>query len=86
MCGLPKAPIVIENPLRDFIFKELNIKTVHGRRIFDTWEKLEPLLFEKKINVDPILTHVVEMNQIDQAFKLIADGSACKIQVKISTE
>lgn len=83
MVGLPKAPIHIENPLRDFIFRELNIKTIHGRKIFDTWEKLEPLLFEKKINIDPILTHVVTLEQIDHAFQLIADGTACKVQVKI---
>lgn len=82
--GLPKGPIHIENPLKDWVFKEMTLKTLHGRRIWDTWNKLEPLLFSGQVDVEPILTHTVDMTEIDKAFQYIADGTACKVQVKIS--
>ena len=34
----------------DVIFKSLTLKTVHGRRIFDTWEQCEKLIKDKKVN------------------------------------
>ena len=49
LIGLPKQPIHIENPLPDVIFKSLTLKTVHGRRIWDTWENCEKLIAEKKV-------------------------------------
>ena len=49
LIGLPKQPIHIEQPLPDVIFKSLTMKTVHGRRIFDTWEQCEKLIKDKKV-------------------------------------
>ncbi len=80
----PKAPIHIDSPLPNFIFKEIRVKTIHGRKIWATWEALEPLLWERKINIDPILTHTVTLDDIDRAFAMMADGTACKVQVRIS--
>lgn len=50
LIGLPKQPIHIEQPLPDVIFKSLTLKTVHGRRIFDTWEQCEKLIKDKKVH------------------------------------
>ena len=49
LIGLPKQPLHIEQPLPDVIFKSLTLKTVHGRRIFDTWEQCEKLIKDKKV-------------------------------------
>ena len=49
LIGLPKTPIHIEQPLPDVLFKSLTLKTVHGRRIFDTWENCEKLIADKKV-------------------------------------
>jgi hypothetical protein len=32
------AAIHIESPLPNFIFKSITLKTIHGRKIFHTWE------------------------------------------------
>jgi len=61
----------------------LTVKTLHGRRIYDTWEKLEVLLSKKVINIDPIMTHVFKMSEVDQAFQSIFDGKACKVQLTV---
>jgi len=83
MVGLPKGDIVIKDPLPNFIFKELTVKTLHGRRIYETWDKLELILHKKQINIEPILTHVFPMSEVDKAFQAIFDGTACKVQLKI---
>ena len=51
LIGLPKSPLVVENVLQDIVFKSLNLNSVHGRRIFHTWEECERLIAEKKVNV-----------------------------------
>ena len=61
------------------VFKCATIKTVHGRRIFHTWEKLEPMVAEKKIDVTKVVTHRIPMSQFEEAFKVLFNGTACKI-------
>ena len=41
LIGIPKAPIHIEDPMPNVLFKSLTLTTVHGRRIFHTWEACE---------------------------------------------
>ena len=49
MIGLPKATVQIEDPLPNLIFKSVTLTTVHGRRIFHTWEQCEQLIQEGKV-------------------------------------
>ena len=49
LIGLPKSPLHVENVLQDIVFKSLTINSVHGRRIFHTWEECERLIAEKKV-------------------------------------
>lgn len=49
LIGLPKAAIHVEEPLRDVIFKSITLTTVHGRRIFHTWQQCERLILEGKV-------------------------------------
>ena len=44
LVGLPKSPIHVEKPLEDIVFKSLTLKTVHGRKIFHTWEETERIV------------------------------------------
>ena len=37
----------MENPLQNIVFKSITLKTVHGRKIFHSWEESERLIFEK---------------------------------------
>ena len=44
LVGLPKSAVTFEDPLPDLIFKSLEIHSVHGRKIFHTWEECEKLI------------------------------------------
>ncbi|XP_014768421.1 L-threonine 3-dehydrogenase [Octopus bimaculoides] len=78
MVGLPKEPIHIENTVQDILFKSLTLKTVHGRRIFHTWECCEMLVFSGQVDVKPLITHKFPMREFEEAFKTIFSGKCVK--------
>ncbi|XP_031574222.1 uncharacterized protein LOC116308013 [Actinia tenebrosa] len=79
LVGLPKQPLHIENVLRDIVFKSITMKTVHGRKIFSTWEKSEQLIYENKVDVLPLITHEIPMSRFEEAFQLLFNAQGCKI-------
>ncbi|XP_003382380.1 PREDICTED: uncharacterized protein LOC100634840 isoform X1 [Amphimedon queenslandica] len=79
--GLIKGALDIENPLVNVVFKSLVLKTVHGRRIFEDWEKSEQLIHKKMINTKPIITHEFPMSQFEEAFETLLCGKGCKVLI-----
>ncbi|XP_023330135.1 uncharacterized protein LOC111702613 [Eurytemora carolleeae] len=71
LIGLPKSAIHIEDPLQNVIFKSLTLVTVHGRRIFDTWEKCEELISTGQVDPTLIVSHQLELNSWQEAFDLL---------------
>ena len=61
------------------VFKSLQLRTVHGRRIFHTWVETERLLAEGKIKIDPVVSHRFPMSKYEDAFEALFSGKACKI-------
>ncbi|XP_062515892.1 L-threonine 3-dehydrogenase-like [Corticium candelabrum] len=81
LIGLPKAPLHVDNVLSDIVFKSLTMTTVHGRKIFHTWEKSEEMLHQKKVDVSVAVTHEFPMSQFEKAFEVLFSGQACKIML-----
>lgn len=79
LVGLPKEPLHVDNVLSNFIFRAITVKTIHGRKMFSTWEKSEELLAKKLVNIEPVITHEYPMSQFEKAFELLFSGNACKI-------
>ncbi len=88
--GNPKAPVEIANVMRDFMHKELTLQTLHGRRMYETWQESEALLAEgirlrstsyggRGVDIRPAITHTFPMSRIDDAMHAILDGEACKV-------
>jgi len=79
LVGLPKAPLTIDNPLQDIIFKSIQIRTIHGRRIFRTWNKTEKLVSDKKINLDPLVSHDLPLSEFEKGYQALQSGKALKV-------
>jgi len=77
LVGLPKAPLHVDNVLQDFIFRSITVKTIHGRKMFHTWEEAEKLI--QKVNIEPVISHDLPMSQFEDAFGALLSGSASKI-------
>jgi 2-desacetyl-2-hydroxyethyl bacteriochlorophyllide A dehydrogenase len=79
LVGLPKEPLHVDNVLAAFIFRSITVMTIHGRKMFSTWEQSEELLAKKLVNIDPIVTHEFPMTKFEDAFSTLFSGNACKI-------
>lgn len=84
LVGLPKTDIVFKNPIWGFVFKSLTLKTVHGRRIFHTWEECERLIAEGKCQPELCVTHEFELKDYEACFDKLFSGDACKIVVRLN--
>jgi len=77
--GNPKAPVEITDVMRDFMHKELTLRTLHGRRMYETWRQSEALLADEGVDIRPAITHTFPMSKIDDAMHAILAGQACKV-------
>lgn len=61
------------------VFKALTLRTVHGRRIFHTWEETEALVADGKVDVNALISHRFPMSKFEDAFQVLFGGKGCKI-------
>jgi threonine 3-dehydrogenase len=76
--GLPSGEVRL-NVGDDLIFKEAHVQGIVGREIFKTWYKVEALLRSRKLDLQPLITHRMSLNQLDDAMKLVGSGQCGKI-------
>lgn len=78
MLGIPKGNIELDIN-KHIIFKEATVIGCNGRKIFETWDLMLELLSQKKLDLDPIITHRFPLDQFGEAMKLIEAGVSGKI-------
>jgi len=81
LIGVPKKALFVENVNRDILFKSLTLHTVHGRKIFHTWEHCERILADGKIDISATISHRFGMSEWEQAFEALMSGKCCKIMI-----
>lgn len=79
LIGLPKQPLHVENVLNDFIFKAITVKSVHGRKLWTTWQQSEKMLASGAVDVRPVISHEFPLSKFEEAFEVLLSGKACKI-------
>ena len=60
------------------IMKGVRLHGIYGRRIYDTWERTQSLL-RGGLDVSPIITHRLSLDDWERAFELIASRHAGKV-------
>jgi threonine 3-dehydrogenase len=78
--GIPSRPVEID-VAESLIFKNLDVLAVNGRRIFATWYKTRWLLESGVVDLRPLITDEIALDDFDQAFEKLEAGEACKIVV-----
>jgi len=61
------------------IFKNLTVLALNGRRIFETWYKTRLLLETGVVDLAPLVTHRMPLENVAEAMDLLASGEAGKI-------
>lgn len=78
MLGLPHEPFELDwNRL--VIFKGITVHGIIGRRMFETWYQMDNLLGSGRLDVRPAITHVMKMEQFNEAVGLLRSGQAGKV-------
>ncbi len=78
--GIPAKPVEID-VAENMIFKNLTVRALNGRRIFDTWYKTRWLLESGVVDLRPLITHRIGMDGVNDALAMLHRGDACKIVV-----
>ena len=65
--------------VNDVIYKEATVYGITGRTMFGSWAEASDILDSGKIDITPVITHHVPMEQFDRAFETAASGTAGKI-------
>jgi len=76
--GIPPRPVEID-VAENMIFKNLTVRALNGRRIFDTWYKTRWLLEGGVIDLKPLVTKTIGFDDINDAIEMLSKGDACKI-------
>ncbi|MBA3468789.1 MAG: L-threonine 3-dehydrogenase [Herpetosiphonaceae bacterium] len=77
--GLP-ANVVPEFDLANHIvFKGATVYGVSGRKMFETWYQTRALVGGNKVDLRPIITHHLPLEEFETAFELMLKGEAAKV-------
>jgi len=69
----------IDFDYNELIFKSIDIISINGRLIFDTWFKLQDLIENNLLNVDDIITHEFNLSEYEKAFEILIKKQGLKI-------
>ena len=78
LVGIPHGAIEID-VAQDLIFRNLSVLAINGRRVFESWYKTRWLLESGAVDLRPLISHELLLEDIDHAMNLLTNGQACKI-------
>jgi len=78
LLGIPAGSMELDLA-EELIFKEIEMKGINGRLMFDTWYQMDRLFESGKLDISPVITHHMSLDQFDEAIRLIDSGEAGKV-------
>lgn len=76
LVSAPPGPIQVD--FAHWLQKCPRMIIVQGRRIWETWERATPLVYEGKVDLKPLVSHVLPLAEGRRAFDLLLNGEAVK--------
>ena len=80
LLGLTSKPISL-NFSEDIIFKGITVQGINGRRMYQTWYQMTALLKAGKLDLHPVITDRIAMQDFPRAMERLKTGQASKILV-----
>jgi len=78
LLGLYSSSVTVD--LNDLvIFKGITVYGVTGRKMFSTWHKVANFLASGTVDVSPVITHTLRLEEFEQAMELMQSGKCGKI-------
>jgi threonine 3-dehydrogenase len=76
--GLPTKDVSIDIS-KDFVMKDITVRGVYGRKIWDTWITTSRLISTGKFDPTPVITHRIRLDEFEQGFEAMKEGKAGKV-------
>jgi threonine 3-dehydrogenase len=76
LLGLSGKPVSVN--LDHIVLHGLFIKGIYGREMFETWYKMVALI-ESGLNIEPIITHTMKVDDYIKGFELMKSGLCGKV-------
>ena len=78
MLGIPSRMVELDLA-NDIIFKGATVMGISGRCLFDTWYRTSTLLGRGLVDVSPLITHHMPLEDFEQGMDLLLHGQAAKV-------
>ncbi len=79
LLGLPGKPLASFDLANHVVFKGATIYGVSGRRMYETWYQTRALLGGGKVDIRPIISHRLPLEEFEHAFQMMIAGDAAKV-------
>ncbi|KGX93098.1 L-threonine 3-dehydrogenase [Pontibacillus halophilus JSM 076056 = DSM 19796] len=63
----------------DIVFKGITVQGITGRKMYETWQQVSRLLQSEQVDVKPIITHHLPLEDYELGFKLMNEGKCGKV-------
>jgi threonine 3-dehydrogenase len=85
LLGIPSKDVDID-VANDVVFKGIQVYGVVGRRIYDTWYQVKDLVDNNMLDLDKIITHVMDLKDIHKAMEIMGSANSGKIVLRVGGE
>ncbi len=69
--------------VNELIFKGIDVQSIVGRKLYETWDQMNSLLSSGKLDITPVVTHQFHYSKFSEAMELIAQGKTGKVVFEI---
>ncbi|OIJ09977.1 L-threonine 3-dehydrogenase [Anaerobacillus arseniciselenatis] len=76
--SLPVRPVEID-VTNDIVFKGITVHGITGRKMYKTWQQVSGLLKSTEVNLKPMITHHLKLEEFEKGFDLMIKGQCGKV-------
>ena len=79
LIGAPDDAVPVD--VTRWILKGINVRAIHGRKLFESWEHASRLVESGKVDLERLVSHRLPLHEGLRSFDLIERGEALKVLV-----
>ncbi|NGQ96383.1 L-threonine 3-dehydrogenase [Brevibacillus sp. SYP-B805] len=76
--SLPTKPVELDIT-NQIVFKGVTVQGITGRKMYETWRQTSGLLHSGQVDVTPIITHTLPLENFREGFELMVSGKCGKV-------
>jgi threonine 3-dehydrogenase len=69
--------------MNELVFKGIRFHAIVGRRIWETWEEMNRLLTDRGLDITPVLTHTLDLEEFEEGMRLMEAGECGKVVLRV---